>query len=172
MLIFDPDHSKAIKTMKLDEIYRYLLRNWAKTGGYLCPRLKRKVDRLLNDPDATETDYAEMIGEINRSGGPTIGRPAGSIETNGPTERRTAENACGSEMNQEVRQYVTLDQVASLVNRSKRTLEGYKKQMPPPAIQGGGRGKADEWIWSVLRPWLEKTFDRALPERFPSLKRT
>lgn len=67
-------------------------------------------------------------------------------------------------------QHVTLSQVASYVCRSKRTLEDYKRKgMPAPAIRGGGRGKPDEWVWDELRPWLEKTFDRKLPEQFPTL---
>jgi hypothetical protein len=59
--------------------------------------------------------------------------------------------------------YVTLDQAAALVNRNKRTLERKKKKMPAPAVKGGG-GKPTEWIWSELRPWLEKEFGRRLPE--------
>jgi hypothetical protein len=70
-------------------------------------------------------------------------------------------------------QYVTLNQAASLVNRSKKTLERYlknrkykHKKMPTPCVKGTG-GKPHEWRWSVLRPWLEKEFGRKLPERFP-----
>jgi hypothetical protein len=59
--------------------------------------------------------------------------------------------------------YITLDQAAALVGRSKRTLERYKRKMPSPAVEGGG-GKPAEWIWSELRPWLEKEFNRLLPE--------
>ncbi len=63
-------------------------------------------------------------------------------------------------------QYVTLDQAAAMVSRSKRTLERYKNQMPEPSVRGGGKGKPDEWDWAILRPWLEGQFDRKLPERF------
>jgi hypothetical protein len=69
-------------------------------------------------------------------------------------------------------EYITLDQMAAHVNRSKKTLERLKTRtnnpLPPPAVQGGG-GKADEWVWSQVRPWLEKEFDRRLPERFPRI---
>ncbi len=72
-------------------------------------------------------------------------------------------------------QYVTLDQAASLVNKSKKTLERYLNDrdyahfgMPKPDVEGGG-GKAHEWLWSKLRPWLEQQFNRRLPERFPQL---
>jgi hypothetical protein len=62
--------------------------------------------------------------------------------------------------------YVTLQQAAAMVNRSKRTLEKLKAKMPMPRIPGGG-GKADEWAWSELRPWLQEKFERPLPETFP-----
>jgi hypothetical protein len=66
-------------------------------------------------------------------------------------------------------QYVTLDQAAGFVNRGKKTLERYlkKEKMPQPDVEGGG-GRPHEWIWSTLRPWLEKTFGKSLPERLPS----
>jgi hypothetical protein len=68
-------------------------------------------------------------------------------------------------------QYVTLDQAAALVNRSKKTLERRVNKTgsdaPPPDVEGGG-GRAHEWRWSLFRPWLEKTFGKPLPERFPS----
>jgi hypothetical protein len=55
----------------------------------------------------------------------------------------------------EPEQYVTLDQAASLVNRSKKTLERYlrdpKSGMPRPDVEGGG-GKPHEWRWPALRP--------------------
>lgn len=62
---------------------------------------------------------------------------------------------------------VTLQQAAAMVSRSKKTLERRKKNMPIPKVSGGG-GKPDEWEWSELRPWLEKEFERKLPERFPA----
>jgi len=63
--------------------------------------------------------------------------------------------------------YVTLQQAAAIVSRSKRTLEKHKAEMPAPRISDGG-GKPDEWAWSELRPWLEKYSGRILPERFPA----
>jgi hypothetical protein len=70
-------------------------------------------------------------------------------------------------------QYVTLDQMAASVNRDKKTLERRKARkgnpLPLPAVEGGG-GKPDEWIWSEVRPWLEKEFARSLPERYPTLR--
>jgi hypothetical protein len=66
--------------------------------------------------------------------------------------------------------YVTLLQIASIVNRSKKTLEGYRDrgELPPPDIEGGGRGKPNEWKWETVRPWLETKFGRSLPSVFPA----
>lgn len=70
-------------------------------------------------------------------------------------------------------QHVSLDGMAALVNRSKRTLERLKTRkhnpLPAPDIEGGG-GKRDEWLWSKVRPWLEQEFARRLPERFPTFR--
>ncbi len=70
-------------------------------------------------------------------------------------------------------QFVTLDQMASLVNRSKDTLERRlnKKNttMPQPDVEGGG-GKPHEWRWDRIRPWLIKEFKRDLPERYPTIR--
>jgi hypothetical protein len=64
---------------------------------------------------------------------------------------------------------VTRQQAAAIVNRSPRTLERYKKQMPKPRVPGG-KGVPAEWAWSELRPWLEEKFKRKLPESFPALR--
>jgi hypothetical protein len=68
-------------------------------------------------------------------------------------------------------QYVTLDQAAAMVNRSKRTLERRKTRtnnpLPPPDVQGGG-GRPDEWFWLRIRPWLEQEYKKKLPEKFPA----
>jgi hypothetical protein len=67
-------------------------------------------------------------------------------------------------------QYVTLDQAAAIVGKSKKTLERRKNNpgsdMPAPSVEGGG-GRANEWEWTSLRPWLEKTYGKKLPEVFP-----
>jgi hypothetical protein len=66
--------------------------------------------------------------------------------------------------------YVTLDQMAAVIHRSKRTLEKWKTReknpLPAPDVEGGG-GKADEWLWSAVRPWLEAEYGRKLPEQYP-----
>jgi hypothetical protein len=66
--------------------------------------------------------------------------------------------------------HVTLQQVAPIVNRSKRTLERLQKAdetFPIPDVEGGG-GKSNEWSWAKLRPYLEEKYGRKLPDRFPA----
>lgn len=67
-------------------------------------------------------------------------------------------------------QYVTLDQMAAMVSRNKRTLEKLFKRasnpLPDPDISGGG-GKPNEWIWERIRPWLETEYGRKLPTVYP-----
>jgi hypothetical protein len=72
----------------------------------------------------------------------------------------------------DIPQTVTLDQMASAVSRSKKTLERLKKDgtLPLPDVEGGG-GKRDEWHWVKVKPILEERFGRKLPEKFPTLRR-
>ncbi|MGO8897406.1 MAG: hypothetical protein ACLQU5_03545, partial [Isosphaeraceae bacterium] len=59
---------------------------------------------------------------------------------------------------------VTLDQAAALVNRQPNGLSHYRKKgMPKPQIHGR-KGKPNEYLWSEMRPWLEETFGRKIPE--------
>ena len=69
----------------------------------------------------------------------------------------------------EVLGHVTLLQMAAIVNKSKHTLERLCRsgKLPAPDIEGGA-GKANEWRWSVVKPVLEKTYRRMLPDRFPT----
>lgn len=70
-------------------------------------------------------------------------------------------------------QYVTLDQMAAKVNRSKRTLEGWLKKgkLPNPDVKGGG-GKPHQWVWLKVREALQDISSIPQPERFPSLRST
>jgi hypothetical protein len=65
---------------------------------------------------------------------------------------------------------VTLDQMAALVQRCKRTLERYRRELPAPRFRGR-RGQPHLWDWAEVRPWLEETFGLRLPEHFPSFPR-
>jgi len=68
------------------------------------------------------------------------------------------------------RQYVTLNQAAAIVNKSKKALERYRGVMPQPVVKSkGGSGKANLWDWDELRPWLQEKFGLELPEEFPKM---
>jgi hypothetical protein len=68
---------------------------------------------------------------------------------------------------------VDLAQAAALVHLTKRGLENYKRRkndpLPAPDFPGGG-GRKDLWLWSTLRPWMERNFPFKLPEHFLSIK--
>jgi hypothetical protein len=95
---------------------------------------------------------------------------AGSTPAGSPALDAEARGGGDGELPPAAEQYVTLDQMAALVNRSKKTLERSVNKpnsgAPAADVEGGG-GKPHEWIWSTIRPWLEKQFNRKLPERFP-----
>lgn len=64
--------------------------------------------------------------------------------------------------------HVTLTQMAAIVQKSKPTVRRLydNGSLPAPAIEPGN-GKANEWLWSEVRPVLENEFGRKLPEVFP-----
>jgi hypothetical protein len=62
---------------------------------------------------------------------------------------------------------VTLDQIAATVQKSKRTFERLKKEMPPPAYEPRKRGETALWRWSEVHPWLVERFRRAAPVKYP-----
>jgi hypothetical protein len=62
--------------------------------------------------------------------------------------------------------YVTLLQMAAIVQRDKKTLRRLGT-LPAPAIKGG-KGKSDEWKWDDVRPILEKEYRKELPVVFPA----
>lgn len=71
--------------------------------------------------------------------------------------------------NTDVESYVTLLQMAAIVNKTKKCIQNlkYRGKLPPACIQSGP-GQAHEWKWSVVKPILEDHFCRVLPETFPS----
>jgi hypothetical protein len=70
-------------------------------------------------------------------------------------------------------QYVTLNQIAGIMHVNKRTVVRWNRRtrnpMPDPDIVGRG-GKAHQWIWDRIRPWLERDSGWKLPERYPTLQ--
>lgn len=71
----------------------------------------------------------------------------------------------GKARSSKVEQYVTLDQLAALVSRSKHTVRKWE-DLPAPDV-AGGHGKPSEWCWSRLRPWLEERSGKLFPRRLP-----
>lgn len=69
-------------------------------------------------------------------------------------------------------QYVTLDQMAAISGKSKRSLERWitHGKLPSPDVEGGG-GKANEWLWSEVREILERETKKPMPERYPTLRK-
>jgi hypothetical protein len=64
----------------------------------------------------------------------------------------------------EMPELVTLEQAAVLVNRTSSGLRHYgNRGMPRPSIKGK-KGKPNEYLWSEMRPWLEDTFARKIPD--------
>ena len=68
-----------------------------------------------------------------------------------------------------VEYHVTLRQMAAIVSKSKKSMERLRDNeiLPAPDVKGG-KGKADEWQWSKVRPILEQEYKRELPEVFPA----
>ena len=66
-------------------------------------------------------------------------------------------------------QVITFDRAAALVGRKKRTLMNWQKDDPPPDpdVAVGGGGRAHEWKYQTLRPWLVKHSGRNLPQHCP-----
>lgn len=54
---------------------------------------------------------------------------------------------------------VSLDQIALMANRAKKTLEKYKAEgkMPKPDVTGG-RGRAHKWRLGKIKVWLVEMF--------------
>jgi hypothetical protein len=128
--------------------------------------------------------YIDALGRVGCSllesvfgvAGPTQDDAANTMSSEGSTSTPPNEKPedTRQQKNPPIPQYVNLDQAAAWVNRSKRTLERYlhrpkseTARMPEPDVEGTG-GKPHEWLWTHLRPWLEATFGKSLPESLPS----
>jgi hypothetical protein len=69
-----------------------------------------------------------------------------------------------SQPTDELPDLVTLDQAAALANRTVDGIRHYRRTgMPKPFVKGT-KGKPNEYLWSEMRPWLETTFGRKIPE--------
>ena len=112
---------------------------------------------------------ADVLQRPNaRGAGSTTADEASGDEQSEPVNR-TNEQPAPTEVISEIAGHVTLAQMAAIVNKSKRTLEWLKddKMLPAPAVKGGN-GRADEWLWSAVKPVLEAEYRRVLPDVFPA----
>ena len=67
--------------------------------------------------------------------------------------------------------YVTMSQMAAIVNRNKKTIQRLYDagKLPSPTIESDkGKGKPHEWLWREVRKHLENEYSRQLPEVFPA----
>lgn len=126
------------------------------------------------DPDREwyEPNRAMAIG-VAATMATRLQRLAGMVRelTSADGPRNEAENRQhGEPSDRTLPTYVTMDQAAALVQRSKRCLRHYydDNEMPPPDIRGGG-GKPHQWRYETLRLWLTETFDYKLPLQMPRL---
>ena len=134
------------------------LRGWAGAAPETKAAVGTEGQREGHGPADKQQESAGTVPEAPTQTGPAALAAAQQPQGTGPAE--AGGDYC----------HVTLTQAAAIVNRSKRTLEGYKQkdpEFPAPRVKGGD-GKPDEWAWSELRPWLAETFKKDLPERFPT----
>jgi hypothetical protein len=120
------------------------------------------------------TDWLQWRLTREMQPGPDGVEPARSPESFDPGAAPASQTRPTVEPDSPPEQYVTLDQAAALVNRSKKTLERLLRQprseatrMPDPDVVGTG-GRPHEWRWGRLRPWLETAFGKSLPPALPS----
>lgn len=142
--------------------YRNMVSNVCRAIGWLRDTLAKRI----RDFDAgMGYGRASGIGRAAREG-LQVGKMRAVMRSVLSEIQATAESKGGGGTS--MPQYVTMDQAAAIVSRSKRTLRGYydNGDMPEPEIRGKG-GTPHEWQWEKLRPWLQETFKRPLPERYP-----
>jgi hypothetical protein len=77
-----------------------------------------------------------------------------------------------AELSSELPRYVTLDQMAVVANRSKKTLERWlnRGKLPSPDVEGGG-GFPHEWKWENVRAKLQEISGKEMPTHYPTLRK-
>lgn len=140
-----------------------------KAWPFVCACVQDWAERGLLDE--VEDLYRQISDDLNASGpdSPHASQftvPKKDLESGSQTGQTRSEPGSDISIPET---HVTLLQMAASVNKSKRTLEKLrdKGELPPPAVKGG-KGRADEWRWSSVKPILEKIFTRPLPEKFPA----
>ncbi len=115
--------------------------------------------RELPSLNVLEEEWREYVEELDAAGGSML------VVSN------PAESSDG--MDFDPSQIVTLDQMAAMVSRKKRTLEEWQQkddEFPLPKVEGGG-GRASLWVWAEIVDYLRKKAGiQMLPDRFPSVR--
>ena len=129
-------------------------------------QLSEFVDELISSVTAlseTQPDATDDNGQP----------PAPAPESQPPTDAARRQGGKGNRAPGESTGYsyhIGLRQAAVMVGRTKRTLAGWQAKdadFPLPVVEGGG-GRASEWQWTDLRPYLERKSGRELPQYYPS----
>jgi hypothetical protein len=130
--------------------------------------LAAKVNWLLNVIDggnANDPGYDQQFDELYAK--------LADLKPDADSPASPAKSVNGKGEMETMIQYVTLDQIAAIVNRNKKTLERQLNKanstMPKPDVEGGG-GKPNEWKWDAIRPWLEMEFGKSLPSTYPRIR--
>lgn len=136
----------------------------------LTPEVRRQVQQTITEHNLTVDDLAAATDTAGR-----LNLPVAVYRRQ--QRRRRAMREMVDDLSSS--QYVSLDQIAALCNRSKRTLERWlatgKKvgrtvvKLPDPDVPGGG-GDSHEWRWERVRKTLEKLTGRKMPEQFPRIR--
>jgi hypothetical protein len=126
------------------------------------------LEKFLRDRKETlETREAVAeCGDVHHTAAPAGSRMAKWLEHNPPVGSVDTATEDGK-----AECYVTLLQMAAIVNRGKRTLRRLYEsgKLPDPAVEGGG-GNPHEWRWADVRPILESEYGKVLPDVFPADK--
>jgi len=136
--------------------------------------LKRRVASVNDVPNRCRIDeLLDSVAETLKEDGPIdderLSNLAGRLRKAAEAAVDEHQPADPASSGEQIECHVTLQQMAAIVSKSKRTLERLRdnEKLPAPAVKGG-EGKADEWIWSEVRPILKREYSRTLPKVFPA----
>jgi hypothetical protein len=109
------------------------------------------AEQQTDGANAASPDASVLADELRRQTNSSLGEPVAESE---------------------IPDHVTLNQMAAMVQKSKKTLEKYKDRLPAPIVKVAARsGRADLWLWSDARPKLAELFGtplKKLPEVHPN----
>jgi hypothetical protein len=140
----------------------------AEAVAHLSPPESRtdRPARSPADPSPSGTAAPSDPTEGDRSG-PPAGPDRTHRERRQAAPRTAARRRGGNktpEAPAELPELVNLNQAAALVNKTAHGLRHYRnKGMPKPFIRGT-KGQPNQYLWSEMRLWLARQFNRPIPE--------